>query len=298
MAVKEKIENISDEIEWNVDAEVQLFYAMHGHKPVGVNKYFQMVCILEKFKNAINNKDNITSKVIWDHLDTMYDLQALDDTENLPFPNEEREFSLPLAEFASLMEEKRKSLEAGHGSVSEIKREVVKKETIDKKEGMVKEVKNIALKKEVKDIPKEIKKEPKEIKEPKKIAPKEVKEVRRESKDKEAKKEFKRESKELPKEIKKDVTEIQDQKVIKPRVSLKEKKEAKKDEDFEDVSLATLTARKERVKEVTDTKTEDSPKRGGKRPTRGSLKPDDAGSNKSASPVITATPPPMKRRRT
>jgi hypothetical protein len=35
MAVKEKTENVVDGIEWNVDTEVQLFYAMHGHKPVG-----------------------------------------------------------------------------------------------------------------------------------------------------------------------------------------------------------------------------------------------------------------------
>ena len=35
MAVKEKDEYVTEEIEWNVDTEVQLFYAMHGHKPVG-----------------------------------------------------------------------------------------------------------------------------------------------------------------------------------------------------------------------------------------------------------------------
>jgi hypothetical protein len=42
---------------------------------LGVNKYFQMACILEKFRNSVNK--DITSKVIWDHLDTMYDMQAL-----------------------------------------------------------------------------------------------------------------------------------------------------------------------------------------------------------------------------
>ena len=42
---------------------------------LGVNKYFQMACIYEKFRNSVNK--DITSKVIWDHLDTMYDMQAL-----------------------------------------------------------------------------------------------------------------------------------------------------------------------------------------------------------------------------
>lgn len=38
MAVKEKLTETSyDEIEWNVDNEIQLFFAMNGHKPVGKN---------------------------------------------------------------------------------------------------------------------------------------------------------------------------------------------------------------------------------------------------------------------
>lgn len=35
MAVKEKQIDHTDEIEWNVDNEIQLFFAMNGHKPVG-----------------------------------------------------------------------------------------------------------------------------------------------------------------------------------------------------------------------------------------------------------------------
>lgn len=37
MAVKDKQTEISsfDEIEWNVENEIQLFFAMNGHKPVG-----------------------------------------------------------------------------------------------------------------------------------------------------------------------------------------------------------------------------------------------------------------------
>lgn len=35
-----------------------------------------MACILDKFSNAVKRED-ISSKVIWDRLDTMYDMQAL-----------------------------------------------------------------------------------------------------------------------------------------------------------------------------------------------------------------------------
>lgn len=36
MAVKEKqTESLFEEIEWNVENEIQLFFSMNGHKPVG-----------------------------------------------------------------------------------------------------------------------------------------------------------------------------------------------------------------------------------------------------------------------
>lgn len=35
MAVKEKQVDSAEEIEWNVENEIQLFFAMNGHKPVG-----------------------------------------------------------------------------------------------------------------------------------------------------------------------------------------------------------------------------------------------------------------------
>jgi hypothetical protein len=38
MALKEKSTELQfDEIEWNVENEIQLFFAMNGHKPVGKN---------------------------------------------------------------------------------------------------------------------------------------------------------------------------------------------------------------------------------------------------------------------
>lgn len=42
----------------------------------GISKYFQMACIVEKLAHNLN-KDNITSKSIWDHLSTMYNFEPL-----------------------------------------------------------------------------------------------------------------------------------------------------------------------------------------------------------------------------
>ncbi|XP_071500283.1 MRG/MORF4L-binding protein-like [Diadema antillarum] len=96
-----------DELVWNTELEVSLFYAMRGHKPVGVNKNFQMMCIHEKFNQATGRQ--VTSQQIWDHLGTMYDMQALHESEILPFPNKEVEFTLPPSEFEDMMQQRAKS---------------------------------------------------------------------------------------------------------------------------------------------------------------------------------------------
>ncbi|XP_048874495.1 MRG/MORF4L-binding protein isoform X3 [Brienomyrus brachyistius] len=82
-----------DPVIWSQEVEVCLFHAMLGHKPVGVNRHFHMICIRDKFSQNIGRQ--VSSKVIWDHLGTMYDMQALHESEILPFPNSERSFVLP-----------------------------------------------------------------------------------------------------------------------------------------------------------------------------------------------------------
>ncbi|XP_008578034.1 PREDICTED: MRG/MORF4L-binding protein [Galeopterus variegatus] len=69
--------------------------ATHSATPgsLGVNRHFHMICIRDKFSQNIGRQ--VPSKVIWDHLSTMYDMQALHESEILPFPNPERNFVLP-----------------------------------------------------------------------------------------------------------------------------------------------------------------------------------------------------------
>ncbi|CAH0696230.1 unnamed protein product [Spodoptera exigua] len=94
----------SDPLTWDVDMEIQLFYAMANHKPVGINKHFHMACIWEKLSNSITKE--ISTQDIWKHLESLYDLNLLEDTEPIPFPNHETPFSLPETEFGSLMKQK------------------------------------------------------------------------------------------------------------------------------------------------------------------------------------------------
>ncbi|OWF38090.1 MRG/MORF4L-binding protein-like [Mizuhopecten yessoensis] len=81
-----------------VEMEVSLFHAMRGHKPVGVNRHFQMLVIHDKLNNSFSRK--VTSKQIWNRLITMYDLTALNESEILPFPNKEVDFLLPDEDFS------------------------------------------------------------------------------------------------------------------------------------------------------------------------------------------------------
>ncbi|XP_009459896.1 PREDICTED: MRG/MORF4L-binding protein [Nipponia nippon] len=67
--------------------------ALAAQKANRVNRHFHMICIRDKFSQNIGRQ--ISSKVIWDHLSTMYDMQALHESEILPFPNIEKNFALP-----------------------------------------------------------------------------------------------------------------------------------------------------------------------------------------------------------
>merc|ERR1712131_381364 len=73
MAVKDKSDSTKEvsegtSIEWNVENELQLLLVLCGTKPIGISKYFQMACIVEKLSSNLNKE--ITAKSVWDHLGT------------------------------------------------------------------------------------------------------------------------------------------------------------------------------------------------------------------------------------
>uniref|UniRef100_A0A4W3HRY8 MRG domain binding protein n=1 Tax=Callorhinchus milii TaxID=7868 RepID=A0A4W3HRY8_CALMI len=68
-------EREEEAVSWSPEVEVCLFHAMLGHKPVGVNRHFHMICIRDKFSQNIGRQ--VSSKIVWEHLNVMYDMQAL-----------------------------------------------------------------------------------------------------------------------------------------------------------------------------------------------------------------------------
>lgn len=100
MAVKEKSE--CEDMEWSAEEECQLFKALTGLKPVGINKHFYMAFICERLSTAL--KREISPDVVWAQLETMYNLEILNRIEPLPFVLEQIiDFDLPDDEFGELM---------------------------------------------------------------------------------------------------------------------------------------------------------------------------------------------------
>uniref|UniRef100_A0A182QER3 MRG-binding protein n=1 Tax=Anopheles farauti TaxID=69004 RepID=A0A182QER3_9DIPT len=103
MAVREK--NEIETFEWTPEEELQLFLAMEGVKPVGINRHFFMACIVERLSRSLQR--DISSESIWTHLRTIYNLKALNEQEPVPFPNDECDFSLPESDFSVAIAKRR-----------------------------------------------------------------------------------------------------------------------------------------------------------------------------------------------
>ena len=81
--------------EWSADLEVDLLQSMEGHKPCGINRHFHMICIQQSYFEKTDI--NISTSVLWDKLNSLWDLSILDAAQDPPFPSvkEKGLFSLP-----------------------------------------------------------------------------------------------------------------------------------------------------------------------------------------------------------
>lgn len=97
----------------------------------GVNKHFQLFFIYDKFTN--NGNRDVKSQVLWDHLGTMYNLEALELEQGGPnFPNDEREFYLD-NDYDNLKETKQEAVAKQEEKKAPPKgRETPKKEIVKK----------------------------------------------------------------------------------------------------------------------------------------------------------------------
>lgn len=85
--------NNEKSVQWSPEKEVQLFYALKGRRPVGINRFFQMMFIQEEFSNLTGQ--DVSSEEIWKYLETLYDLDALNENEEESIVGEEKDFILP-----------------------------------------------------------------------------------------------------------------------------------------------------------------------------------------------------------
>lgn len=90
-------------MEWSSEEEIQLFKALNGLKPVGINKHIFMAHICNRLSASL--KRDINPDVVWAHLHTLYNLERLESLEHLRL--EQRDFVLPTDDvFAALMAKK------------------------------------------------------------------------------------------------------------------------------------------------------------------------------------------------
>lgn len=113
-------------------------------------------------KLSENWHKDVDPNKVWSHLETMYNLEALDESESLPFPNTESEFLLPDMDFGSLLvkkEEEKKTPSQKGRETPKIKEVPKRDEKISKKDLQRRDSKD-SKEKRTENVKKDLKKEP------------------------------------------------------------------------------------------------------------------------------------------
>lgn len=86
-------------IKWTSERDYELLSSLKGHRPIGIDKHFHMMFILEKFRSK--NGLNVSGEALWDRLEELYNLKELNEREVEMFTKKTTEFALP-ADFKSI----------------------------------------------------------------------------------------------------------------------------------------------------------------------------------------------------
>lgn len=83
----------STKVKWTSEMINHLLHSLKGYRPYGVDKHFQMMFILEKFR--ARSGLNVSAEVLWDHIEELYDIKYLTDRELDEFRKKTVEYSIP-----------------------------------------------------------------------------------------------------------------------------------------------------------------------------------------------------------
>lgn len=107
MAVKRRATEANSS-QWHLENELKLFKAALKYKPAGILKHFNMALIYNELVKS--GMKDVTPALIWEHLETMYNLNVADKIEQC-VPNLEdseggsSEFALPKKDFQYIINE-------------------------------------------------------------------------------------------------------------------------------------------------------------------------------------------------
>lgn len=83
----------STKIKWNSELINHLLHSIEGFRPYGLDKHFQMMFILEKFR--ARSGLNVTAEVLWNYIEELYDIKLLTERELNQFKKKRVDYTLP-----------------------------------------------------------------------------------------------------------------------------------------------------------------------------------------------------------
>lgn len=71
-------------IDWTPEEEIHLMSALLGRKPFGIDRHFLMLSVIDDFNKF--SKKRVNPSILWEHLETWYDMEALNENNEPPSP--------------------------------------------------------------------------------------------------------------------------------------------------------------------------------------------------------------------
>lgn len=84
----------STKVKWNSELTNHLLQSLRGFKPYGVDKHFQMIFIMEKFRNKSGL--NLSADAVWEQIEDLYNIEYLTERETNEHKRRTVDYTMPI----------------------------------------------------------------------------------------------------------------------------------------------------------------------------------------------------------